>query len=285
MRDRDAVEIIRLNVAIGRAVDASHLVRTGDASARPPLADGSRANVPNPRSHRFVVKTVPEHVLIKPHETQRARFGHVVSSPFWADTDARQSGTVQLMSNGLKSLREAKGWSQAQAAESFGYSYEGYKKIEAGKRRLTAEVIQRACEIYDVSETAVMGRSETVPLVGFVGAGNEAHYYANGDNPHEDVERPPESSDRTVAACVKGDSMYPIAGDGDLIYYDEVRTPPTDDMIGKLCVIGLMDDRVLVKRLHHGRAPGAYDLISANALPITDVFVTWAARVKWIKPR
>jgi transcriptional regulator with XRE-family HTH domain len=193
------------------------------------------------------------------------------------------------MGNGLKMLREGRGWSQQRAADQFGYSFEGYKKIEYGKRRLSADVIDRACQIYGVSEGEVMGRATTghggVALVGYVGAGNEAHYYANGDNPREEVERPPESTPQTVAVEIRGDSLYPIADDRDLIYYDDVKTPPTDDMIGKLCVVGLEDDRILVKRLHMGRAPGTYDLLSPNAPPITGVALTWAARVKWIKPR
>lgn len=78
--------------------------------------------------------------------------------------------------------------------------------------------------------------------------------------------------------------MYPVADDGDLIFFDDKRTPPTDDMIGKLCVVCLLDDRVLVKRLHRGRA-GLYNLTSANAPPMSDVPVVWAARVTWIKPR
>jgi hypothetical protein len=79
--------------------------------------------------------------------------------------------------------------------------------------------------------------------------------------------------------------MNGVADDGSLIYYDERQEPPTDDMIGSLCVVALADGRVLVKKLFRGRGPGLYDLESTNAPTMRDERVTWAAFVTAIVPR
>lgn len=189
------------------------------------------------------------------------------------------------MKNQLRQLRDKKGLKVGQAAELFGMSLSGYQKIERGERRLSSAMIEKACSVYGVAESEVMGTLNAVSLVGFVGAGNAAHYYGNGDNPNEDVDRPPQSTESTVAVQVKGDSMYPLADDGDLIYFDEVRTPPTEDQFGKLCVVGLSDDRILIKRMVQAREPGRFDLLSLNASPMLNVHIAWSARVKWIKPK
>lgn len=125
----------------------------------------------------------------------------------------------------------------------------------------------------------------TVPLVGFVGAGAHVNLYSQGQGPFEEVEKPPGGSDDTVAVEVRGDSMAGIADDRWVIYYDDRREPVTEDLFGKLCVVGLANDGVLIKRLAPGRAPGRFDLYSSQGSPMLDQEVIWAAKVAWIKPR
>lgn len=128
--------------------------------------------------------------------------------------------------------------------------------------------------------------SQTVPVVGYVKAGGEAHLYEEGQGPFGEAPMPPgDDGHLKVAVIVKGDSMSPVADDGWLIYYDTRQDPPTDDLFGKLCVIGLDDGRVVFKRLYQGSRTGLFTLISVNGAPIHDVRVVWAARVAWIAPR
>jgi hypothetical protein len=56
-------------------------------------------------------------------------------------------------------------------------------------------------------------------------------------------------------------------------------------MIGRLCVVGLLDDRVLVKQIKRSKSPGLYHLLSNTEGPILDVEITWGARVKSMVPR
>lgn len=128
-------------------------------------------------------------------------------------------------------------------------------------------------------------RKSVVSIVGYVGAGSEAHFYQEGQGTGEEAPMPPEAGANTVAVIVRGDSMPGIADEGDLVYYEDRREPPTDDLIGRLCVVGLGDGRVLVKRLYPDRDPGKFSLYSANSGPMLGVSVAWAARVTWIRPR
>jgi hypothetical protein len=58
----------------------------------------------------------------------------------------------------------------------------------------------------------------------------------------------------------------------------------TSDQIGRLCVVGLSDDRVLVKKIRRG-SDGLYDLLSNTEGPIRGVTIDWAARVRLMVPR
>lgn len=122
-----------------------------------------------------------------------------------------------------------------------------------------------------------------VPLVGFVRAGADEVNYADGQGPFDLVPAPPETTDETVAVVVRGGSMAGRADEGDLVYFDRRERAPTDDMIGRLCVIGLMDGRVVVKKLH--RSNSSWLLISTSADPLIVDSVAWAAPVAWIKPK
>ncbi|HLO78168.1 MAG TPA: S24 family peptidase [Magnetospirillum sp.] len=129
------------------------------------------------------------------------------------------------------------------------------------------------------------GRALTVPLVGYVNAGATVSMFAVGQGPFEEVEAPPGGTEHTVAVEVRGDSMAGMAEDRWIIYYNDRQEAPHEELYGKLCVIGLTDDRVLVKKLHPGRKPGRFDLYSTNGTPLLDQHVSWAAKVEWIKPR
>lgn len=124
-----------------------------------------------------------------------------------------------------------------------------------------------------------------VRLVGYVGAGAATHFYAVSQGDMDQVEAPDSATPETVAVEVRGDSLGALF-DRWLVFYDDVRSPVTPDLIGKLCVVGLADDRVLVKKLRNGRKKGLYQLVSATQDDtIEDVAVDWAAKVNLMTPR
>jgi hypothetical protein len=125
-----------------------------------------------------------------------------------------------------------------------------------------------------------------VPIVGYVQAGGETILYSEGQGPFGEAGMPPRgATEYTVAVVVRGDSMPGIAQEGWLLYYDSRHEPPTEGLYGKLCVIGLTDGRIVVKKLLQGSRAGLYHLISSRGDPIFDQAVNWAAKINWIEPQ
>lgn len=123
-------------------------------------------------------------------------------------------------------------------------------------------------------------------IVGYVGAGARAHYYAVGQGALEKVRRPDSATDQTVAVQIMGPSLGKLF-DRWLVFYDQVRHPITPDLIGELCVVGLSNDQVLIKKVRKSKKkPGAYDLESNTDEPLIEgADIVWAAKVKNIMPR
>jgi len=183
----------------------------------------------------------------------------------------------------LRELRTKRGWTLARAAAEFGMSKGGYVKLERGERRMNADYIHRAAEVFGVPAGALV-EDASVPVIGYVGAGAAAHYYADADASLEVAPSPPGATPTTVAMVVRGESMAGRADDGDLVYFDQVMDQPGDEMIGRLCACELDDGRVLIKKPYRNR-DGSWDLFSTNAEPIRGVWIVRAARVVWIRPR
>ena len=153
-------------------------------------------------------------------------------------------------------------------------------KMVAGKREIAGDEMLAIADITGASIPA--SAPATVPVVGRVGAGAEAHFYAESQGPFDYVRAPASATAETVAVEISGNSMGPEFN-GWLAFYDDLRSPVTDDLIGQLCVVGLADGRVLIKELRQGRARGQFHLLSRSGEPILDVEVNWAALVKGLE--
>ena len=187
------------------------------------------------------------------------------------------------MANNLRALRENRAWSQDQAAEALGTTRNQYAKLEGGSRRLSDVWIGRAAAAYGIDAGEVVtDRRIMVPVVGYVGAGSEAQF-GTGQGPMGEVPAPEGSTSQTVAVEVRGESLGSFF-DGWMVFYDDVRSPITDDLMGRLCVVGLEDGRIMVKMVQRSRG-GRFDLHGQFGDPILDVTVAWAAPVKSFAPR
>jgi hypothetical protein len=123
-----------------------------------------------------------------------------------------------------------------------------------------------------------------VRVVGYVGAGSEAHLYAVAQGDLDEVDPPHGSTEDTVAVEIRGDSLGSFFNRW-LVFYDDVRRPVTPDLIGELCVVGLEDGRILVKQVQRSRSAGLFNLFSSTEKPILDVAIEWAAKVNSIGRR
>ncbi|MFC5374013.1 helix-turn-helix domain-containing protein [Brevundimonas faecalis] len=123
-----------------------------------------------------------------------------------------------------------------------------------------------------------------VPIAYYVGAGSEVHAFAEGQGPYDYVDAPAEATDNTVAGKIEGVSLGRVLNHA-LVFWDDVRSPVTQDQHNRLCVVELHDGRVLVKELQPARTPGLFHLFSETEPPILDVPLRWAAVVTSIRPR
>ena len=191
---------------------------------------------------------------------------------------------IEPVGNNLRALRDGRGWTQDEAAAALGTTRNHYAKLEGGSRRLSDKWIRLASEAYGVDPGEVVTeRLATVPVAGYVGAGTEMHFYSEGQGPLDEVPAPDGASAHTVAAEIRGQSLGPLF-DRWRVFFDDRREEVTDDLLGRLCVVGLADGRVLVKLVQRGRREGRFTLHGQFGDAVLDAEVAWAARVISIAP-
>lgn len=197
----------------------------------------------------------------------------------------------------LQQARKAKFATAEAAAEAMGINPQTYHGHENGNRGLS-RAAGRYAAFFRVSLDWLVNNKgpmkpvraprtgddpDTVQLVGYVGAGAETHYFGQ-DSPLDDVPAIPGMSDDTVAVEIRGESLGTFF-DRWLVYYDRVERPVSADQVNRLCVVGLSDGRILIKKIQRSRAKGLFHLLSQTEPPILDVEIEWAARVKAMVPR
>ncbi|WP_035679517.1 helix-turn-helix domain-containing protein [Bradyrhizobium liaoningense] len=199
----------------------------------------------------------------------------------------------------LAQARKEAGYATARAAaDALGVSEVSYVQHENGRRGFKREAADRYARKFHVNlEWLLTGKGpkerrttrsapaqqHSVPLVGYVGAGAQTHFFAH-DAPLDEVPAPMGTTDTTVAVEIRGDSLGSFF-DRWLVFYDDVRRPVTTDLLNKLCVVGLGDGRILIKKVQRSKARGLFHLLSQTEPPILDVEVEWAAVVKNMVPR
>lgn len=173
------------------------------------------------------------------------------------------------------------GKSQASLAALLNLETTQGNRIANGTRPLKAHEMFLVADFLGVSPP---GLATSVPLVGRVGAG--AVHFIDGVGPLGEVEAPPNVTPKTVAVEVSGDSeIGNNAPNGSLIYYDDVRDPPDETLLDRLCVLWTGDGRALLKRLIAREPTGLWTIQASNGSYERGVEVVAAARVKFIAPR
>jgi transcriptional regulator with XRE-family HTH domain len=194
--------------------------------------------------------------------------------------------TVQWIRDALRET----GKTRSGLARALGRSPSAVTDLLNGSRRLRADEIPIVAAYLGVEPPRLVGggrapaTSAKVPLVGYVGAGAIAHFYADGQGPFDEVRAPDSASAKTVAVQIRGHSLGALF-DNWLVFYDDVRDPPDDDMVGRMCVCAVSDGRVLIKALKRSQMAGLWTLLSNAEPPIYDVALDWAALVREMRPR
>lgn len=190
----------------------------------------------------------------------------------------------------LKRARKQRGWPQARLALEAELESKGYiSALESGARPIPpGRTLAKLAEALGVSVADLIGRAEAepmVPIIGRVGADSSGEViHAGADAGYDVAPIPPGGTPKAVALEVVGDSMPWLAQGGSLVYFEDQRTPPTEDMVYYHVIAELEDGRVLIKRLLRGSTPGVWTLESQIGPPIENVRLRWAAEPTAIIP-
>lgn len=200
-------------------------------------------------------------------------------------------GVIHRVEQRLKAV----GLSATAASKQAGLSEDAIRNMkravsQGGRKGVSTETISKLAPILQTTTGWLLegagledAAGATVPLVGYVGAGDAAHFYAESDE-LDYVDAPPGIDTVKAAAAIRGPSLGPIF-DGWLVYWGERRAGVPTAFYGKLCMVWLPDDRVLVKQIQPSRHQGFFHLISNNEAPMMDEEVVWSALVEDMRPR
>lgn len=131
-------------------------------------------------------------------------------------------------------------------------------------------------ELYD-GEALVFQR---IPVIGAVAAGE-------GWEPFDDElgEIELKMDGEAVALEVRGDSMFPVYRNGDLLIGTKRAGPRADNLVGLDCIVMTDDGKRYVKFLSRGSMSGRFHLRSYNPAhrDVENVKIAWAAPIVWVK--
>lgn len=212
---------------------------------------------------------------------------------------AKAVGGKQGLGRRIKQVREQRAMSQAEFARQFGITRSSVSQWEAELTEPTSEKLRAIARQAHVNHEWLANNlgpmtddddeeereRRRVPVKGYVSAGAKAHYLPLDEGDLDRVEAPANATDKTVALEIRGDSLGELY-DRWLVFFDDVRSPVTSDLIGKLCVVEVEDGRIMVKKLKR-QSNGLYTLLSdaKRQEPIENMAVRWAARVKTMVQR
>lgn len=126
------------------------------------------------------------------------------------------------------------------------------------------------------------GETPKIPIQGIVSAGDG---WTMPDDCDLDVLEFSVSGSDLFAIEVRGDSMFPVYRDGEVLVCSRFRGPHLDNLIGLDCAVLTLDGKGYVKLLKRGRRAGRYTLKSYNLTTddIDDVSLQWAAPIVWVR--
>ncbi|MCI3135467.1 peptidase S24 [Phenylobacterium aquaticum] len=124
-----------------------------------------------------------------------------------------------------------------------------------------------------------------IPTIGRVGdlpAGRVA--VLNDQDPQVLAPIPPGGSDKSVALLVDGLGLGEAAEPGALIYFDDVRSEPAEDLRGSVVVAETVAGAILVGRLISGDGAGKFALEPLRGRKVPSPDLKWAVPILAIVP-
>jgi transcriptional regulator with XRE-family HTH domain len=184
--------------------------------------------------------------------------------------DAETERYVRWIRQGLKN-----GKTQSGLAAALGIAHPQISSLMKGTRQLKVPEIPKIAAYLEQPPPP-----RKFPLVGQVGAGGSVSSQVVTDDT-EYVDGPDDAPFGTVAVDIRGDSLGPNF-EGWRAFYANRQEPFEESWLGRLCVVGTADDRVLIKWVRAGQ--NGYNLISGTGAIEENVTLMWAAPVEDLRP-
>lgn len=118
----------------------------------------------------------------------------------------------------------------------------------------------------------------TIPVRGRAMAAGEVFLGPSGA-PIGHIAAPEQYTHLTSAIEIASDAALGAAFEKWYAIYEETDKAPTITMLGKLCILGLSDNRIYIRKLARGRGK-SFILQSSYDPPVYNVHVKWAAIVE-----
>lgn len=186
----------------------------------------------------------------------------------------------------MSELREARGLTQDDIGRLLGMQGDAYGKIERDVTRLKAADATKLADFYGITVAILVGnQSRAIPIVGYVDTVGEV-YPLDDQEPKYQVFCPFGLDPRqTDAAEVRGNSMYPVIGEGWIVFYSRYSRVPTEAH-NQTCIVKVANGATLLRHVRRGHGWNRFDLISLHAPQMDDVDLEWAAPIReWQSPR
>ena len=197
----------------------------------------------------------------------------------------------------LRTVREAKGWTQVELALHLGVSQPTVHRWERGQIRPQDSHVKRLVRIAadagvdcrmagDPLDWSLWTAGQVVPLVGRVTAGGRVDLFdRKADAEPASASAPAGIATGTLAALViEGEALLPLKA-GWLLFYDTRPALPPSAFLDKLCIVHLTEGGpLLVRELHRGYRTKRFNLTCWTAAPTEDADIAWASPVVDIRP-
>lgn len=196
---------------------------------------------------------------------------------------------MQTIAQRVKMVRRHVGENQTTFGRRFGVDQSTVSKWEHSAQTpepraldlLAALEAEALGEDWQSAESGAGSLFTLVPVSGEIGAGAKVYDVEGSGGRNIDFERAPRGFGAVEALRVRGDSMYPVYRDGDLVFIED-RPAEFPLLRNTEYVIELTDGRRLLKMVEP--APnGRYNLVAYNAPAEPDVEIANAQRVRYVR--
>jgi transcriptional regulator with XRE-family HTH domain len=202
----------------------------------------------------------------------------------------RDRAAAHINTRWFNAILHERGISQRELSRRLGLDSSAISLTFRGMRKMTSHEAAAisallGVPLQDVLENAgvkLSAGTRVAPLVGSIDNEGEAHI--DWDAKRERVSIPAELPPDTVALIYKTQGTGALQLLDGWTFFIAPPAPPSAEILGRFCLVGLKDGLSLLRFVRRGYKPGTYNLASGLAISIENATLDWAAPVLLIRP-